>query len=68
MGTALKMRIENLDGQGILDVPNTRGLGIVKENGQSNGLRNLMQLLQKESTALHAACATEKAACAKRLL
>lgn len=47
---------------------NTRDLGLMQKNGQSDELCKFMKLLKKEITLLYATCATEKAARAKSLL
>lgn len=43
-------------------------LGLVGDGGLSSELRNFMHSLQRDSSASHAVCATEKATCAKKLL
>lgn len=67
VGVTPKEEIAEPKGQGNKDVFETRDLSVVGEGGQSDELRKTMQSLQKDNAALHAACATEKAACAKSL-
>lgn len=52
----MKEAIADPEGQGKKDVPDTRELGLVRENGQFNERPDFMQSLQKENAALCAAC------------
>lgn len=49
-------------------MPETQNLDLVGEDGQVNELHDFMLSLRKENAALHAVCATEKAARAKSLM
>lgn len=53
--------------QGKTDVPRTQDLSLVREGGQFNKLRVLMQGMQKDNRVLHARCVAKKADFVKSL-